>query len=226
MIRENIRRIQDDIASVCQRIGKNPQEITLVAITKNASASQIQEALDNGITDIGENRIQEAQEKYKGISGARFHLVGHLQTNKIKPALEIFDLIHSLDSIHLAQEIEKIAAKSEKKIQCLIQVNVSGENTKFGVSEKELDSLLEEVSTLRHIQVKGLMTIAPLVDDAEAARPHFRRLRLLKESIEKQSLPNIEMKYLSMGMTNDYRVAIEEGSNMLRIGRAIFENTD
>lgn len=231
MIADNLRKIRQEIALICQRIGRNPSEITLIAITKSALPEQVQEAIDAGISDIGENRIQEAQGKYLVFKDrpVKFHLVGHLQTNKAKAALEIFDLIHSVDSVHLAQEIEKVAAKIDKKADCLVQVNISAEKSKFGISEKELNSLLEEVSRFKHLEIKGLMTIASLVDVAEEARPYFRRLRLLKEKIEKQKIPNIQMQYLSMGMTNDYKVAIEEGSNMLRIGRAIFEpqiNTD
>jgi PLP dependent protein len=227
MIKDNIQRLRQEIFSVCRHIGRKPEKITLVAVTKTASLDQIREAVDCGITDIAENRIQEAKEKYpllKDSPDLRFHLVGHLQTNKIKPALELFDLIHSVDSLRLAQQIEVAAAKSNQAVEALIEVNVSGEETKFGIKPEEAADLLASIGKLKYLRVKGLMTIAPLAGSPDQIRSCFRNLRLLKEKVEKQiSLPNVEMKYLSMGMTDDYRVALEEGSNMLRIGRAIFE---
>lgn len=230
MVRDNIRKLRQEISSICQRIDRKPEEITLVAITKNASVVHIQEAIDNGITHIGENRIQEAQKKFpfsRDYSAIKFHLVGHLQTNKIRSALEIFNLIQSVDSLHLARQIEVLAAKLAQEVAVLIQVNVSGEKTKFGIKPEELAEFLEAIGKLKYLRIKGLMTIAPLSENPEDSRPYFRNLRLLKEKTERQiRLPNVNMQYLSMGMTNDYQIAIEEGANMLRIGRAIFETAD
>jgi pyridoxal phosphate enzyme (YggS family) len=226
MIADNIRKVRQDIEAVCQRLGRNPREITLVAITKTAGAGEIQQAIAAGITDFGENRIQQAEHKYLSLknAGLKFHLVGHLQTNKIKPALEIFDLIHSLDSLHLAQQIDKIAAKLGKPADSLLEINVSGEKSKFGLRPEELSDFLEVVSRLKYLRIMGLMTVAPLVENPEEVRVHFRNLRLLKEKIDKlYQFSNLTLQYLSMGMTNDYKIALEEGSNMLRIGRAIFE---
>ncbi|MFZ5801326.1 MAG: YggS family pyridoxal phosphate-dependent enzyme [Candidatus Omnitrophota bacterium] len=226
MIKDNILKLNEDIAAVCAKAGRDPQEITLVAVTKTATVEDIKEAAAAGITDFAESRVQEAREKFarlKHIPGLRWHLVGHLQTNKIKPALEIFLLIHSVDSLRLLQEINKCASRWEKPAEVLLQVNVSGEKTKFGVSPEGVDEILKEAAGLEAVRVKGLMTIAPLTNDEKAIRAAFSGLRRLKERVERSiSAPNIVMQHLSMGMTNDYRIAIEEGSNMLRIGRGIF----
>jgi len=226
MIWQNLQKVKDEIASVCQRIGRNPQEITLIAITKNAPVASIQEAVDCGITDLGENRVQEAEEKYRSFKGkpVKFHLVGHLQTNKIKAALEVFDLIHSVDSLHLAQAIENQAAKKNKVVEILLQVNISGEDTKFGLASGNAAGLLQEISGLKHLKVNGLMTIAPQVDDSEKTRPVFCQLRELKDKFNSLHITHYTLHDLSMGMTDDYRIAIEEGATMLRIGRAIFES--
>jgi len=223
MIRKNLQKVQDEIASVCQRIGRNPQEITLVAITKNASAQAIQEAINCGITDIGENRIQEAQKKYKDISAVKFHLVGHLQTNKVKEAVKIFNLIHSVDSLKVAVEIDKEAAKINKVQDILIQVNTSQEASKFGLNPDGIVEIIKKISQLPNIHISGLMTIAPLVDNPGKTRPFFRQLRELRDRLNKSQVTSHKLQDLSMGMTNDYQVAIEEGANILRIGRAIFE---
>ncbi|MDP3143631.1 MAG: YggS family pyridoxal phosphate-dependent enzyme [Candidatus Omnitrophota bacterium] len=231
MIADNLRKIRQKIALICQHTGRNLSEITLVAVTKSASPEQIQEVIAAGIIDIAENRIQEAQKKYLALRDRpiKFHLVGHLQTNKVKAAIEIFDLIHSVDSVHLAQEIEEQAAKAQKAVDILLQVNVSGEETKFGLNPGEVADLLKEIAGLKHIRVKGLMTIAPLVDNPEKTRSFFRQLRELRDKLNALHLTPYTLRDLSMGMTDDYRVAIEEGATLLRIGRAIFDtqmNTD
>lgn len=234
MIKDNISQIKDDISLICRGLSKNPSEIKLVCVTKAATPEMILEALQSGITDIGENRVQDAQKKFLKLqelieeSGNNYsvkrHLVGHLQTNKAKTALSTFDLIHSLDSLHLAKEIEKQAENLNKKVDCLVEVNTSCEASKFGVKPEETLDLIGEISKLKRINILGLMTIAPESEDSEEIRPCFRDLRLLKEKILREiKSSNVQMKYLSMGMTNDYKIALEEGSNMLRIGRAIFK---
>lgn len=228
MIKHNIAKIKEDISLICQRLGRNPSEIKLVCVTKTATAEMILEALQNGITDIGENKVKEAEEKFsklKELYPVKFHMVGHLQANKVKKALEIFDLIQSVDNLHLAQVLEKEAGKLNKTAEVLIEVNTSNEPQKFGVKPEEALSLIGKIAELNRIRIQGLMTVAKESEDSEEIRNCFKKLRLLKDEISQEfNLPNVQMKYLSMGMTNDYKIALEEGSNMLRIGRAIFES--
>ncbi|MGQ9630900.1 MAG: YggS family pyridoxal phosphate-dependent enzyme [bacterium] len=224
-IEDNLRRVEERIASAAGRAGIDPRDITLVAVTKTVPANTIREALSAGVREIGENRVREAWDKYRDIGrppGVRWHMVGHLQRNKVKRALEIFDLIHSVDSLTLAQEIDSRAGRMGRAVDALIQVNISGEESKFGVPPSKVAHLIESIAKLEWIKVKGLMTIAPYVDDPEKARPVFRDLRRLRDSIAELSYPGVEMRYLSMGMSNDFEVAIEEGANMVRIGTAIF----
>ncbi len=235
MIKDNIRHIQDDISLICRRLGKNPSDITLVCVSKTATPEKILEVIQNGITDIGENKVRDATTKFLKLQhliknssqdfSVKYHMVGHLQRNKVKSALTIFDMIQSVDSLRLAQEIENHAENLNKTVDCLIEVKTSSEASKFGVKPEEALELIENVSGLKRIRIKGLMTIAPESESPEDARPYFRKLRQLSEGItQKFNSSNVQMKYLSMGMTNDYKVALEEGSNMLRIGRAIFAN--
>ncbi|MBM3255522.1 MAG: YggS family pyridoxal phosphate-dependent enzyme, partial [Candidatus Omnitrophica bacterium] len=200
-----------------------PALITLVAVSKNRSAGQIREALDCGILDIGENRVQEALPKYRELQNyesanslnIRWHMVGHLQTNKVAQAVEIFDLIHSVDSLRLAEKIDKQAARINKAQDILVEVKTSAEAAKFGVIPQDLAQFFKEISGLKNLKIKGLMTVAPLVDNIQESRPYFKRLRELYDSIGGLSV-------LSMGMSDDFEAALEEGSNMVRIGRAIF----
>ena len=228
MIRDNFARIQNQIAAVCKRLGRNPNEIILIGVTKFADVSKIQEAIDVGLRDIGENKVQEGQNKFPALKISDFkvtkHLIGHLQTNKVKQALEFFDLIHSVDSLKLAREIEKQAAKSGKNTDILIQVSTSGEEQKFGIAPSEVFSLIDEVGKLAHIRVLGLMTMAQLTEDKTIIRNCFKDLRILRDQIRQRFAGNhnVAMKYLSMGMSGDYEIALEEGSNMVRIGSAIF----
>jgi PLP dependent protein len=222
VIRDNIAQIMQRIDSACSRVSRDPREITIVAVTKGRSADQIKEALANGLTDIGENRVQEALLKYAALIPdaqvpIRWHLVGHLQTNKTKEAVKVFSLIHSLDSRHLAEEIDKQAAKINKLQDVLIEVNVSGEESKFGIKPAEAADFIKDISALKNISVKGLMTIAPILENAQNARPYFRQLRELRDKINGLSI-------LSMGMSDDFEVAIEEGATMVRIGRALFKS--
>ena len=190
--------------------------MTLVCVTKEAAVPQMEEALEAGAVMFGENRVQDAAAKHKAIGDkAAWHLIGHLQTNKAKDAVKIFTLIHSVDSLHLAQEIDKQAGKIGKVQDILIQVNTSGEESKFGISPEGAVGLVKDAGSLKNLSIKGLMTIAPEVGDAETVRPYFAALRKLRDSIN-------PAWHLSMGMTNDFEVAIEEGSTMVRLGRIIF----
>jgi pyridoxal phosphate enzyme (YggS family) len=222
-IKENLERIDEKIRVKSELVGRDSQEITLVAVTKTVKANRIEEAIAAGVNIIGESRVQEAKEKYGKVkSKVIWHLVGHLQRNKAKDAVETFDLIHSVDSAKLAREIDKQARKAGKIQKILIEVNVSGEESKYGLSPEEVIPFLQEVSVLPNIKVEGLMTMAPFYENPEDCRPCFRKLKELVEEVKAENIKNVEMVHLSMGMSNDFEVAIEEGSNMVRIGRAIF----
>lgn len=227
-IKDNITTLQKEIVELCARINRDPSDILVIAIAKTFTYMEILEAFECGITNIGENRVQEAREKYEILRNRdiKWHLVGYLQRNKVKKALEIFDLIHSVDSLRLAEEIDKCARAIGKRQKVLIEVNISEEASKYGLSLSNVIPLVEKVQGFSNIAVSGLMTIAPFYEAPERCRPIFRRLRELKEEIEMQGFEGVEMEYLSMGMTNDYRIAIEEGSNMVRIGRRIFGGRD
>jgi len=229
MIKDNINEIKERISSVCARVKRDPAAITIVVVTKNRTPEEIKEALDSGLTEIGENKVQEALLKYDVLHPTsnvqhpmKWHMIGHLQGNKVKEAIKIFDLIQSVDSLRLAQEIDKQAAKINKIQDILLEVKTSPEATKFGLQPEEVIGVLKAASELKYIKVRGLMTIAPIVDNPEQARPYFRRLRELRDKIVPLSTVNCELSTLSMGMTDDFEVAIEEGANMIRLGRAIF----
>ena len=222
-IRENLERIKEKIRVKSELVGRDPQEITLVAVTKTVEADRIEEAIAAGVNIIGESRIQEAKEKYGKVeSRIIWHLVGHLQRNKAKDAVKIFDLIHSVDSAELAKEIDKQAKKIGKIQKILVEANVSGEESKYGLNPEGVIIFLQEVSGLPNIKVEGLMTMAPFYENPEDCRPCFRKLKELVKEVKAKNIKNVEMTYLSIGMSNDFEVAIEEGSNMVRIGRAIF----
>ena len=231
-IRENILRVREEIARVCQKIGRDPKEITLVGVTKFAPVEAIQEAINAGVTDIAENKVQEGLKKYPGLQspsgqGAlKRHLIGHLQTNKVKDALKIFDLIQSVDSLKLAQEVEKQALKLNRSIDILVQVNIAGEEQKFGTDKQGALSLIADTLKLKNIHILGLMTMAPFTEDQKIVRDCFKSLRELRDQVVRDFTgnSNIEMKYLSMGMSGDFKIALEEGSNMIRVGSAIFKN--
>jgi pyridoxal phosphate enzyme (YggS family) len=222
MISENIAALRKRVADACARAKRDPKAVTIVAVSKGRSRQEIEEALACGITDIGENRVQEAKDKITGLP-AKMHLVGHLQTNKVKEAVRLFDLIHSVDSLRLAEEIDQQAAKINKVQDILIEVKTSPEATKFGFSPEEAAAAMEKIAPLKNIRLRGLMTIAPLVDNPEKARPYFRQLRVLRDSMRNLVLSTYHLPLLSMGMTDDFEVAIEEGATMIRIGRAIFQ---
>ena len=222
-IRENLARIQDRIAAAAARAGRDPASIGLVAVSKTKPVSLMVEAIDAGITDIGENRVQEAQSKHPQIDRpVKWHLVGHLQRNKVKQALPIFNLIHSVDSPRLLAEIDRRSAGSNRTTDVLIQVNTSAEPSKYGLEPDQTLNFIESSHPYTHVRIIGLMTIGAFLPDPEAVRPMFALLRQLREKIIAQQFPNVEMDILSMGMTNDFEVAIEEGANLIRVGTAIF----
>jgi pyridoxal phosphate enzyme (YggS family) len=196
--------------------------VKVVAVTKNQDAAAVREVLAAGAAAVGENRVQEASAKAALLPPTEWHLIGHLQTNKVRQAVPLFSLIHSLDSERLALEMERVAAGAGKRQDVLIQVNVAGEETKSGVAPDGVRALAELVSGLPHVRLCGLMTMAPFYDDAEEARPVFRELYRLFAALKAAALPDTSFEWLSMGMTNDYAVAVEEGANLVRIGTAIF----
>lgn len=229
-VKDRVEQVQENISRVCQRVGRNPEEVTLVAVTKYVDPPAITEAIAAGIKHIGENRVQDAEQHFtalgEDIRHVTRHMIGHLQTNKVKTAVEIFDVIQSVDSEKLLIEIEKrTAGQGRSSFDILIEVN-SGEEQKSGVAPVELNALLEKAAGCAHIQVKGLMTMAPLTDDKKQVRQAFRDLRILRDkaAAQFQGHPRIDLHYLSMGMSSDYETAIEEGSNMVRIGSAIFRD--
>jgi len=194
----------------------------LVGVTKGVGLEQIQEAISAGLNHLGENRVQEAREKIFHIQNVRWHMVGHLQSNKAKEAVRLFHFIHSVDSLPLAQEIEKGATLFGKEVPVLLQINLQGKSAPFGVPPESADALVKEISRLKHLKLSGLMTIAPLSEDPGKTRPYFRRLWGLKETLEEEN-SSLALHTLSMGMSQDFEIAVEEGANVVRIGRAIFE---
>jgi PLP dependent protein len=214
-IEQNIRELQRRIARACDRAGHSPDEVTLVAVTKTVDVSAIEAAFNAGIRHFGESRVQEAKPKIEQLRklkpGITWHMVGHLQTNKAKTAADIFDIIHSIDSLKLAETLNNC---SQKKLPILIQVNVSAEVTKSGFQILEVNEAVKQIGKLANLDIQGLMTIGPWIDNAEEVRPVFRRMRQLRDSLG--------LRHLSMGMSDDFEVAIEEGATLVRIGRAIF----
>jgi pyridoxal phosphate enzyme (YggS family) len=224
MLRDNLEAIRLRISKAASLVKRNPEDITLVGVTKNIDISLMREAISLGIKELGENRVQEAKAKFDVFGHSiKWHLIGHLQSNKAKKASLFFDLIHSLDNIDLAKALDKAGEDLKKIVNVLVQVNTSDEKTKFGLKIEEAANFIKEVSCFDNLRVLGLMTMAPLVKNQEEARPFFRCLKELKEKIDSENIKNTQMKYLSMGMSQDFEVAIEEGSNMVRIGTAIFE---
>jgi pyridoxal phosphate enzyme (YggS family) len=224
MVKENLLKVRERIANAAQRSGRRSEDIKLIVVTKRCALPVIEEAIAHGVTDIGENRVQDAEVKFEKLGGkARWHMIGHLQTNKAKDAVRLFDVIQSADSMRLAQALDNTSAGEGKRQEILLQVNVSGEESKSGVVPEEASGLLKNISTLKHLRVLGLMTMAPIVTNPEETRQVFRRLRELRDELNNKNFPcGVELKELSMGMTQDFEVAIEEGATMVRIGTAIF----
>ena len=225
---KNLAEVKKRIEIAAQKSGRNADCVTLVAVTKTHPADMINEAIDLGVTDIGENKVQEILEKYDKVKKSiRWHLIGHLQTNKVKYIIDKVYMIHSVDSVKLMDEIERQAEKHNvPEIKVLIQVNISGEETKFGTDFAGLDEMLEHAKSLNHVKVCGLMTILPKIDMGVANRLHFHNIYNKFIDISKLKYDNINMEFLSMGMSGDFEMAIEEGSNMVRVGTAIFGERD
>ena len=225
IIEKNLAELQSRIDSACSRSIYKQKSVELVISTKYVEADIIRILSELGISCIGENRLQATESKKEELSdlGLKWHMFGHLQRNKVKKAVRLFDLIHSVESVTLAKEINKESEKLEKNTRILVEVNVSGEETKYGLSPEEAIPFLREINLLERIKVEGLMTMAPIVDDPEICRPMFKGLRELSERIRDENIQNIEMNILSMGMTQDFEVAIEEGANLVRVGSAVFK---
>lgn len=219
-VRENLKRVREGIAEAALRSGRRPEEVKLIGATKGVPPERILEAVEAGLDTIGENYVQEAQRKYEVIGDrVKWHMIGRLQSNKAKHAVRLFEVIHSLSSLKLAQELQKRAQKEGRRIRVLVQVNLSGEETKAGVSPEGLPELIRAAVGMPNLEVLGLMTMPPYSEDPEDSRPFFRRLRELRDRLAEGG---IILPELSMGMSNDYQVAVEEGATMVRIGTAIF----
>lgn len=215
--------IRSRISTAAQKAGRDPASVTIVAVTKTVDAERVQEALSSGIRFLGENRVQEAREKIGKIGrGVQWHLIGHLQSNKARQAVTLFDMVHSLDTLRLAEALDREAGKLGKTVPVLVQVNLSGEESKFGLPSRNAIDLIRSVSKMKHLLVEGLMTIPPYDEDVETARPIYSRLRELAGDIERCHLPHVRMAHLSMGMSHDFETAVEEGATLVRIGTAIF----
>lgn len=222
-LEENLKNVEENIMAACKRAGRDRSEITLIAVSKTKPVDMLQEAYDQGIREFGENKVQELCDKIEVLPGdIHWHMIGHLQTNKVKYIVGKTALIHSVDSLHLAQEIEKQAAKQEVIVPILVEVNIAEEKSKFGIHKEEAFELVKSIALLPHLRIQGLMTIAPFVEDPEDNRLYFRQIHQLSVDIKEQNIDNVRMDVLSMGMTGDYTVAIEEGATMVRVGTGIF----
>ena len=219
----NCRKVLERMREAAARCGRDPKEIKLLAASKSQSVAQIEAAIEAGIRLFGENYVQEAQAKRAAIhERVEWHMIGHLQRNKVKTALDLFDLIQSLDSVELAQELDREAKKRSRVARAFVEVNLAGEESKSGIARERVAALLDEVGKLSSIRIDGLMAVPPLTEKPEEARPYFRALRELRGELQARKIPNIDLNELSMGMTHDYQVAIEEGATLVRIGTAIF----
>jgi len=222
-IKENIDDLNRRKEVIAERSGRAGEDILLVAVTKTRTAEEINEAIKAGITDIGENKVQEILDKYEKVNPVRWHMIGHLQTNKVKYIIDKVAMIHSVDSLRLAQEIDRRAELSGLVMDILIQINAAQEESKFGIGSHETDGLIRDIlESCSNVRIRGLMTIAPLEDDPESVREYFSEVRDYYNKYRELNLPGTDFRYLSMGMSNDYEVAIEEGSNLIRVGTAIF----
>lgn len=222
-IQENIKAVEDRIAAECQKAGRDPEDVTLIAVSKTKPVEMLREAYEYGCRDFGENKVQELLDKYEEMPrDIRWHMIGHLQRNKVKYIVDKVYLIHSVDSLRLAEEISKEAMKKQVTVKILIEINVAEEESKYGVRLEEAEELIRAAALLPNICICGLMTIAPCVEDPEENRPIFRSLKKLAVDIKMKNIDNVHMGVLSMGMTGDYEVAIEEGATMVRVGTGIF----
>ncbi len=223
MLKDNFETVEKNVAAACKRAGRDRSEVTLIAVSKTKPVEMLREVYDAGARDFGENKVQEICEKYDQLpSDIKWHMIGHLQRNKVKQVIDKAALIHSVDSYRLAQEISVQAQKKGLTIPILVEVNIAGEESKFGISAEDTIQLVEEISVLPNLKIQGLMTIAPYVVDAEENRLYFRQIKQLSVDIKNKNIDNVSMDILSMGMTGDYEVAIEEGATMVRVGTGIF----
>ena len=223
MIVENLQNIERKIQEACKRAGRKRDEVTLIAVSKTKPVEMLQEVYKEGIRDFGENKVQELCQKIEVLpENINWHMIGHLQTNKVKYIVGKTRLIHSVDSLKLAEEIQRLAEKRDVDVDILVEVNIANEESKFGISKEEVIDLVQAISRLTRVHIKGLMTIAPLVNNPEDNRLFFRGIKELSVDIELQNIDNVSMDVLSMGMTGDYEVAIEEGATMVRVGTGIF----
>ncbi len=219
-VKENLLRVMEKIEKAARKIGRNPNEIKLVAVSKTVEAARIMEAIEAGVSILGENYVQEAQKKIEEIGRpVSWHFIGHLQSNKAKYAIRLFDMIHSLDSVPLAEELNRRAEQADRVMKVMIEVNLSREATKFGTDEEVVVNLAKRIQNLNHLSLEGLMTMPPYFDSPEMSRPYYIKLRELKEKMIREGIP---LKELSMGMSNDFEIAIEEGATYVRVGTAIF----
>lgn len=223
MLKENLSVVEENIKKACEKAGRDRNEVTLIAVSKTKPVEMLEEVYDTGIRNFGENKVQEMCEKMDVLpKDIKWHMIGHLQRNKVKYIAGRTELIHSVDTFRLAEEINIQAKKKNIIIPILVEVNIAGEESKFGTSAEDAMLLVEDISKLENVRIKGLMTIAPYVEDAEENRPYFRKIKQLAVDIANKNIDNVSMEILSMGMTGDYMVAIEEGSTMVRVGTGIF----
>ena len=223
-IQERLARVRDRVARAAQRVGRGPEEIRLIAVSKTVDPSTVQLAADVGVRDLGENRVQEAIGKVQQVKagGLKWHLIGHLQSNKARQAVSTFDFIHTIDTVDLAQRLDRIAGEEGKRPVVLVQVDLAHEPTKSGADEADVPEIVEALGSAENLDFRGLMTIPPFVDEPEQSRGYFKRLRELLENLNQGRAPQRLLTELSMGMSNDFEVAIEEGATMIRVGTAIF----
>ena len=226
-ISENIENIRKNIDAACKRSGRDPKDVLLLAVSKTVDVDRIKVAVDCGLNSLGENRVQEIMEKYEPMGeNVKWHLIGHLQTNKVKYIIDKVELIHSVESIKLAEEINKQAKKHSLVMDVLVEVNMADEESKFGVKPEETESFIRELALMDNIRVRGLMTVAPNVENGEENRVYFRNMKQLLVDINAKNINNINMDILSMGMTGDYETAVEEGATIVRVGTGIFGKRD
>lgn len=227
MLSDNLHEVQENIRKACERSGRNPEDVTLIAVSKTKPVSDIEQIYATGIREFGENKVQEMNDKQKVLPGdINWHMIGHLQRNKVKYIVDNVAMIHSVDSVRLAEEISKEAVKKNVTVDILVEVNVAKEESKFGLYTEDVRQFVEQISKLPGINIKGLMTSAPFVDNPEDNRQYFKKLKDLSVDINAKNIDNVHMDFLSMGMTNDYVVAVEEGATHVRVGTAIFGHRD
>ena len=223
MLKENLTKVEENIQKACDKAGRKRSEVTLIAVSKTKPVEMLLEIYDEGIREFGENKVQEMCEKMELMpQDIKWNMIGHLQTNKVKYIIGKTSLIHSVDSLKLAEEIQKQAVKHDVTADILVEVNIANEESKFGISKDETIQMVRDIAKLDHLKIKGLMTIAPFVEDPEDNRLYFREIKQLSVDINNQNIDNVSMDVLSMGMTGDYMVAIEEGATMVRVGTGIF----